>query len=411
MVTARRGSLLLYAPAPLYSENGVLFVEAQALNGLRLWAKFFERVIVMMPLWKGPPPVGWVSAEDNEHLLDRVELVTMPEAFRPDQFVRVLSATKRRIADCINQADYLSFAIGGLFGDWGLVSCSVATQMGRPHAVWTDRVESQVVWRTRNEGNWRRRLMAHLIYIPMVFYERKAIRRANLGLFHGRETFETYEKYSNNAQIVHDIHYGTKDHISEASLNQKIECAQAGPLKLIYTGRADEMKGPLDWIKVLIKLNSRGVDFQATWLGDGYQMAQMKELISRNALSDRVHTPGFVSDREQVLKAIQEAHLFLFCHKTPESPRCLIEALISGTPIVGYDGVYARDLVEAHRGGEFVGIGEIDKLSDLVAKLGQNRKSLAALIQKAKQDGQPFDDESVFRHRCDLIKEHLPVVA
>ncbi len=409
METEKHGTLLLYAPAPLYSQNDTLFAEDQALNGLRLWAKSFERVMVMMPLMKGTPPKGWSSIEISKHLLDRVEIIPMPEAFRPDQFYRQLRATRRRIAGYIAQADYLSFAIGGLFGDWGLVSCSVAVQMNRPHAVWTDSVHSQVVWRTRNEGNWRRRLMARVTYLPMVVYERKAIRQANLGLFHGRDTFETYKQYSVNPQIVHDIHYSAEDHITETALNRKIEGAQSGPLKIVYTGRAEELKGPLDWIEVLENLASDGIDFQATWLGGGSQMSRMKERIARSGLSDRVRTPGFVSDREEVLKAIQEAHIFLFCHKTPESPRCLIEALISGTPLIGYDSVYARDLVDVHQGGKFAKIGEIDKLSSLIKELEIDRTFLADLITKAKLDGEPFDDEAVFIHRSDLIKKHLPV--
>ena len=163
--------------------------------------------------------------------------------------------------------------------------------------------------------------MARVTYLPMVAYERKAIRQANLGLFHGRDTFETYKQYSVNPQIVHDIHYSAEDHITETTLNRKIEDAQSGPIKIVYTGRAEELKGPLDWIEVLENLASDGTDFQATWLGGGSQMSRMKERIARSGLSDRVRTPGFVSDREEVLKAIQEAHIFLSCHKTTESPR------------------------------------------------------------------------------------------
>ncbi len=407
VVTDRNGTLLLYAPVPLYSKNEDRFVEAQALNGMRLWAKFFERVIVMMPHWKGAPPQGWISTKDSDHLLDRVELVELPEAYRPDQFFRELSRTKVEITKHIEQADYLSFAIGGLFGDWGLVASSLANKMGRKHAVWTDRVESQVVWRTRNEGNWRKRIMARATYLPMVFFERKAIRRSTMGLFHGRETYETYRRFSENPQIVHDIHCSIEDHVSEETLQKKIEAARSGPLKIIYTGRADEMKGPLDWIEVLLQLNAKNVDFQASWMGDGTYLAQMKELIAAHGLESRIQTPGFVSDRNAVLKEIQDAHLFLFCHKTPESPRCLIEALISGTPIVGYDGVYARDLVSTNGGGEFVEIGRTKELTEVVAGLEADRSTLTNLIQKASLDGAPFDDESVFRHRSELIRKYL----
>lgn len=406
-VEKRSGTLLLFAPVPLFEENGTIYIEKQAVRGLVQWTSNFDHVKVIMPLWRGPRLQGWIPLAEAGDVLNRIELCPVPEAFRPDQFFRQLRPVQRQIAGWIAQSDYLSFAIGGLFGDWGLVACNEAHKLGREHAVWTDRVESQVVWRTRNEGSWRRRLKAWLTVLPMAFFEKRTIRRASLGLFHGRETFEIYKKYSRNPQLVHDILYSAADHIPQTEMDSKIEGAATGPLQLIYTGRADEMKGPLDWVEVLAGLKQKGAHFQATWLGEGHQMKMMQERIAEHGLSDCIHTPGYVSDRQEILVALRDAQLFLFCHKTPESPRCLIEALISGTPIVGYGSPYAEDLVANHKGGKFVGIGQIAELSELVTGLDRDRSALVDLMRRAQRDGEPFDDESVYRHRCDLIKAHL----
>ena len=66
----------------------------------------------------------------------------------------------------IEDADYLSFAIGGLFGDWGAVACFEAHRMKRPYAVWTDRVESRVMREAGRAGSWRSRLRAALTLRP-----------------------------------------------------------------------------------------------------------------------------------------------------------------------------------------------------------------------------------------------------
>lgn len=39
--------------------------------------------------------------------------------------------------------------------------------------------------------------------------------------------------------------------------------------------------------------------------------------------------------------------------------------------------------------------------------LGRDRTRLADLIERAAQDGAPFDDVSVFRHRSELIRAYL----
>ena len=402
------GTLLIYAPVPLFRHEGRLYVEDQACIGLRRWVDNFARVTAMMPVSDSPPPEGWSDAGGLGDLSDRLALFPVPMAYRPDRFLRALPGVRRDIRALIREHEYLSFAIGGLFGDWGAVSCLTAHRMGRPFAVWTDRVESEVTRLSSDKGHWRQRLRKRLTHRPMWRLERAVIRRATLGLFHGRETFETYAPFCREPHIVHDILLSKQDHIPAEALAAKIDGAADGPLRIVYTGRADAMKGPMDWLEVLEALEARGVEFVATWLGDGEMRAEMQARVQAAGLSEKVSLPGFVSDRQKVLAALREAHVFLFCHKTPESPRCLIEALFSGCPIIGYDGAYARDLVSHNSGGEFVPIGDVAGLAACLRRLDADRGALSGLIAAAYADGSGFDDESVFRHRSEVIKAYLP---
>jgi glycosyltransferase involved in cell wall biosynthesis len=401
------GSLLIYAPVPLFRHEGRLYVEDQASVGLRRWLDNFARVTAMMPVRESPPPVGWSDVEGLSDISDRLRLCPLPMAYRPDRFFRALPGVRREIRALIQGHDYLSFAIGGLFGDWGAVSCLLAHRMGRPFAVWTDRVESEVTRLSSDRGPMRQRLRKRLTHRPMWRLERAVIRRATLGLFHGRETFETYAPFCREPHIVHDILLSKQDHIPAAALAQKIGDLRDGPLRIVYTGRADEMKGPLDWLEVLETAQAEGMDFTATWLGEGEMRAAMQERVKTAGLAEKVTLPGFVSDRPKVLDALREAHVFLFCHKTPESPRCLIEALFSGCPILGYDGAYARDLIAENGGGILVPPGDTAGLAAALKRVNADRGALSGLVKAANADGSGFDDESVFRHRSELIKTYL----
>ena len=402
-------SLLIYAPVPLHRKDGELFLEDQARNGLRLWAENFGHLIVMMPVTDAPMPPSWGPLDLLGEARERMTIVPLPMAYRPDQFLKHLPAVRRQIRDLIAQADYLSFSIGGLFGDWGSVACNEAWKLRRPYGVWTDRVESEVMRRAIGQGNWRQNLRARLYHRPMAALERRLIRRAAVGLFHGRETYETYAPFCRNPQLVHDIHLKKADHITPEQLKSKAALAQAGqgPLRIVYLGRADPMKGPHDWVEVLRQVGAAGVEYSATWLGDGSEMEQMKAQIATYGMGAHVQTPGFSKDRSHVLTALREAQIFLFCHKTPESPRCLIEALVSGTPIVGYDGAFASDLIHDHGGGVLSPLNDTVALARNVIALAQNPARLSDMILRAAQDGAPYDDETVFRHRSELLRAHL----
>lgn len=406
------GTLLIHVTVPLFrGPDGGWLLEDQACNGLRLWARHFERLIVTIPVETGAPPPSWVPVSRVGPDLDRIELVPLPSAWRADRFLRALPQVARQLKGAIARADRVAFAIGGLFGDWGAVGAILARRMGKPYAVWTDRVESEVTRRlAATAPRWRTRIRARLTWRPMAALERHVIRHAALGLFHGRECLDAYAPFCTRPELVHDIHLKRADHIGTADLAAKVARIARGdsPLRLVYVGRADPMKGPLDWVAVLGHLAQAGVAFQARWYGGGAQLAAMQAEIDRLGLADRVSLPGFLADRAAVMAALREADALLFCHLTPESPRVLIEALVSGTPILGYGGAFAADLIAGHGGGVLVPAGDPAALAAAVAALARDPARLAALAQASAADGAPFEDEAVFAHRSHLITQGLP---
>lgn len=407
-MTDENDTLLLWAPVPLYSSDQGYLLEDQACNGMKLWTEHFSRVIIMFPVLHGAPPPSWIPLSSPQVNLERVEIVGLPTAYRPDQFARHYAATRRQIGQLIDRARYMSFAIGGLFGDWGAVAAMEAHKKRRTFAVWADRVESEVAREAARSGaNMKTRIMAALTHRPMAMLERAVIRRATLGLFHGAATYAAYARYAKAAEIVHDIHLSEQDHIPPATLAAKINDAGQGPLRICYVGRADTMKGPLDWVQTMALLHRKGVDFQATWLGDGEALSTMRAEVARQGLADRVHLPGFVRDRPLILETLRHSHILAFCHKTPESPRNLIESLVSGTPIVGYDSAFPRDLIAKHGGGVLTPLNDVDALAATLEALANDRARLARLMQSAALDGAPFNDVEVFQHRSEVIRAYL----
>ena len=289
--------MLIHAPVPLYRRaDGTLMLDGQACTGLRLWAANFERVMAILPVADALPGKEWVPIEQVGESLARIEFVPVPVAYRPDRFLAALPAARRAIRAAIGKADYLSFAIGGLFGDWGSVACFEAHRMRRPYAVWTDRVESEVVrLAATGDGPWRVRLRARLTRRPMAWLERAVIRRAEVGLFHGRETYDAYAPFCRHPEVVHDIAISTTDHIAPEALAAKQAATGAGPLRhrLCRAGPI-AMKGPH-------RLGGRcwsgsaaaGCDFRAVWLGDGESSGRRCKRRSAGAGStDRVIDAG-----------------------------------------------------------------------------------------------------------------------
>ncbi|MGB8700126.1 MAG: glycosyltransferase [Thermosynechococcaceae cyanobacterium] len=418
-MSIEHNSLLLVLPVPFcHDAKGRLLLEKQACNGINRWAENFQHLIVACPLYPdtaiahGGTTVDYVAMDELQSR-DRVELIPLPWAYQLSTFLKTYRHTRTLLMEKIHCCEYLSFAIGGGVGDWGSVAALEASQQKRRFSVWTDRVEHRVVKGSYRDQKGPKRLYSmiknNLIISPLMQrFERYIIAKSDLGLFHGRDCFEAYASYCRCPHLVHDIHLTSEDRIPPHQLREKIHRVQSGaPLQLLYAGRAVGMKGPFDWVQVMAKLHSNGVAFRAKWIGDGPLLAELRNEVMRLGLSAVVDFPGFVSDRMQLIQAIRDADLFVFCHKTPESPRCLIEALMSGSPILGYHSPYPQDLVGELASTLLTPHGNMTALAEQILYFDGHRDQLAEMIQQCDQLGSHFSDREVFRHRSDLIKHHL----
>lgn len=405
--------LLLVLPVPFLIKNNQIFFEAQACNGLARWLDNFESLIVAAPQL----PESLAQAHDKSFVwIDtatlpnqgRFELVPLPWAYSLTKFLRHYFPVRSQLAHLIKRCQYLQFAIGGLWGDWGAIAALEAHQQKRTFAIHTDRVEHLVLLETNRELSLIKRMKAQIASFLMAQYHRKIIQNCTLGLWHGHDCYNAYNSFCQNNFLIHNIHLKSSDHILPEQLSIKVHNALSEPkLRICYAGRIEAMKAPLDWVKAIKKARELGVELQATWLGEGSLYQEMKSLIEEFNLEDCIELTGFQSNREKLLNTIQQSHLMLFTHVTPESPRCLLESLGCGTPIIGYYSAYAADLIKNDGGGQLVPVRNWEELSILLLELFKDRQLLSQLIQEAAHNGKHFTDQAVFRERSELIKHYL----
>ncbi|MEI6299846.1 MAG: glycosyltransferase [Betaproteobacteria bacterium] len=437
---------MLVLPVPMRRTAGRRYVESQAVNGLLRWADNFELVTAALVCYPEDVAaniagVRWECIEDREDLR-RVAIVELPYGYAPRVHHRVSAGVRELLAPLIDQSRYLCFAIGGFFGDWGSTAALISAQKRRKFAVWTDRVESQVI---RSDAAKKRGVLKRLYGTAYAWwvgrFEAHVIRKAALGLFHGRDTFDAYRSLlpssfqvenihlhpsdriqtkellekkarlsqEGRAHLVHDIHLSESDRIPQRIALEKSfsRAHEEHMFKIGYAGRAADMKAPLQWLEVIRILAAGGFPIRATWLGDGPLLGEMKAYVLKHGLGGIVELPGFVGDRTELVAQLRTWDVLLFTHITPESPRILLEAMVSATPIVGYDSPFARDLVAGFGEPFLTPVGVPAQLADVLGRLLVEPGQLRRLILNTWEQSGDFNDVAVFRHRSQLIKSIL----
>ena len=231
MLKHPNGLLLVLSVCFKRSESGELMLEKQTCNGIDLWAKNFDFVVVACPILssadgeKTLTTVDYVCASQLKSS-DRVELVPLPYAYHAVDFFLRLEPTREILATKIRECRYLCFAIGGLIGDWPTVAALEAIRQMRPYSVWTDRVEHVVVKTSYTDRSGGRRLYRFLrdgvLSSPVMKQVQKyIISKSSLGLFHGGECLAAYGKFCKAPHLVHDIHLSVADLVSDGQFAAK----------------------------------------------------------------------------------------------------------------------------------------------------------------------------------------------
>lgn len=406
-MTRTDNSLMLGFSAPLYRHDGRLFAERQTISGLHAWKENFSRLVAFSICHDGPPPAGWEDAALGGLVEPDIKIVPIPNTYDLKVLLRQRKTLSESMLKLMRDTQYHSFAYGGWLGDPGEVAAAVARRHGIAHAVWFDRVESQVV-KAEGATTLKGRLKTAVKMAIMERNEKRAVRGANLSLLHGATVYNHFKPIARNPHQVEDIHFNAEDRLSSAEVAAKAQGAGSGPLRIVYCGRAAPMKGPLEWVAALVALKARGVSFHARWLGDGELLEDMRSAAAEAGLAaDELILEGFVADPVRVRAAYRDAHLLMFCHLSDESPRNLIESLHSATPLIGYKDPYSAALIDEKGAGLLVPRGNPEALADTIAGLDANRGVLATLIRAAGNSAEHLTRDSVFRHRSDVIRSQL----
>jgi colanic acid/amylovoran biosynthesis glycosyltransferase len=397
------GSLLIVIPSVVITDGKDLRVEADFVNNLQIYSSNFESVVFACPALSEDQNEGYIlRSVPIREIPFNTHFVRIPYTYREDVHLSHYFSTRRLLRKLIAEADYLLFSPHAPF-DWPTLAAREAIRSGRKFDIecdldWNNLMRFRIAQTRSKLKRARVRLLAKLLKRDVDY----CLAHSAVALLQGKEVFEAYRDIAPNPRMVLNVQVDERDHIPAKELQEKIARIRSGaPLKIIYAGRINERKGALDWVKAV---RSSGLDISATWYGDGPDRESMKSEATGLPIVMRGVRP-----RNEIMEAMRESDVFLFCHKVAESPRCLSEALASGIPIVGYRSAFPQGLVEAHGGGAFVDIGDWQGLGSLIAELDHDRDRLVSLVLAAAATGRSLDRNSAMQHRIDLIKEHLSV--
>jgi glycosyltransferase involved in cell wall biosynthesis len=237
----------------------------------------------------------------------------------------------------------------------------------------------------------------------------RAFRAAHGLQSNGYPAHDLYGPMSRDALLYLDGRMTPDLFATEADLAaRETHRAAGGPLRLVFSGRLETMKGAQDLVPVARRLTERGVDFTLDIFGSGSLEAEVAEGIRSLQDPQRVRLHKAVDfETELVPFTRRDADLFLGCHRQSDPSCTYIEAMGCGVAVVSYDNRMWQRLNGESQAGWGTPLGQPQALADRVAEIAKD----PAEISRRSRNAWAFSRRHGFLPEFRRRMEHLARIA
>ncbi|MBA3908531.1 MAG: hypothetical protein C0524_01320 [Rhodobacter sp.] len=383
--------LIMIAPAPVLEAGSRVRLDVKFVEGMRAHkAHWPDRITCVLRRDVSAIPFG---AE-----FDRGEL----------DFDLVLLDPKEPLGSALIAGQDLIYASGDDFNCLGLTDIIGPEQKIVYVIEYTLETRLQIL-RLEKDRGWLRRLSG-MIRLLADERRRKRAFRAAAGLqSNGYPAHDLYGPLNRDNMLYLDGRMTPELFATEAEMvAREARRAAGGPMRLIYSGRLEPMKGAQDLLPVARRLVARGVDFTLDIFGTGSLQPEIAAGLSGTGAEGRVRLHEPVDFQTELVPFTRKnADMFLGCHRQSDPSCTYLEAMGCGVAVASYDNrMWARLNGEA-RAGWGAPLEQVDALADQVALAAATPAEVTKRSRNAWAFSRAHDFPSEFRRRM----EHLARIA
>ncbi|MBB5518538.1 glycosyltransferase [Amphiplicatus metriothermophilus] len=385
------GELMVIPSVGFARRAGKLWLDTKFVEGMRLNARLWGGPIsaAMRPAEEGAIPFG--AAFEPGSLPFR--LIELPEQ-GPIETTHLRGAAVILAGGDMHDQLHLPALLNGE-GRPAICYIVEHDQANRYRMIWTNgaplvRRIKTLAWTWLTE---RRRL--------------RAFARADGVQANGAPAFASYSRRQSNMLLFFDSRTREDMLARPEEMAARSARLRAGePLRLVFTGRLERIKGAQDLPAVAQALMTLGVDFTLDVFGAGSLEEEIKEAIERLGLGGRVILHGIVDFETSLTPYLRaRADMFVCCHPQSDPSCTYLETYGCGVPIIGYDNAAFEGLRRASGAGWSTPMNRPDMAAREIARLDREREEIIAHAERALAFAREHTFEKTFERRIAQLRK------
>lgn len=165
---------------------------------------------------------------------------------------------------------------------------------------------------------------------------------------------------------------------------------------IVTVGRIDENKNQALLLRAFARIAADYPDYQILLYGKGDQEENLKRLAGDLGIAERVTFAGNISD---VADKIRKAGVFVLTSNTEGMPNALIEAMVSGLPVIATDCPCGgpRDLIDHGKNGLLTPVDDVEKMKENLQFVLNNSQNAYQMGQNARKTTDIYREEIVYQ--------------
>ena len=156
----------------------------------------------------------------------------------------------------------------------------------------------------------------------------------------------------------------------DTNVFRPVEKEDSSTIKIISVGSLYWIKNQEMMIKAVSKIYENNKNIDLTLLGDGEDRDKLEKMVSELKASSYIHILG---RKQNVADYLQASDIYISVSKTEGLPLSIAEAMASGLPIVATKAGGVVDLVKDNENGYLVNIDDLDRFTDRLNCLIENK--------------------------------------
>jgi glycosyltransferase involved in cell wall biosynthesis len=197
-----------------------------------------------------------------------------------------------------------------------------------------------------------------------------------------------------------------KQELSEAAARWGIQDLVDGCVVMITCARLIEAKNVRRMVEAVAAANTASGNLAFLIVGEGPLRPSLEKTARDLGVEDRVRFIGYLPHDELRL-AYRLADVFLFPTLYEGHPRALLEAMLSGLPVIASKHGAVHDVVEDGIDGILVDAHDVDQIADAITRLASDRDLRIVLGRHRVFDPSRYSKETIDREEAAFYLETL----